>query len=356
MLSKVNPSPYSIPSAATVRVVTNAAGHCADAAKKSGHAVAIVGIGWVEMDDWGEYDVRAGVALAPFTTWKVGGPARWYAEPSVEELPGLLGKARSENIPVFCLGRGSNLLVDDAGVDGLVVHGWKSMCGIRRVGEDCVEAEAGVPLPRLSRYVADLGCAGYEFLIGIPGTVGGAVVINAGLRSPLRREISDVLAEVDVVTPDGTVRTLAASEIGLRYRHSDLLDAGCIVLRARFRLEDFESGPAHIRRRTAHHLQERRQNQPLSRQTAGSTFRQVRAGPATGWYLEKAGLKGRRIGGAAVSQKHSNWIETGPDATAADVRELMQVMVDEVLARFDVRLEREVRFLPQDALFGLEPK
>ena len=302
------------------------------------------------------FAVKEDVPLAPFTTWKVGGSARWYAEPEAAELPALLALAHAKGVPVFFLGRGSNVLIDDAGLDGLVVHGWKSMCAIRRVGQSLVEAEAGAPLPRLSRFVADLGCAGYEFLIGIPGTVGGGVVINAGLRSPMRREIADVLDAVDVVDPEGEVRTLCAADIGLRYRHSKLLGTGGYVLRARFRLEDFKSGPVHIRRRTAHHLQERRQMQPLSKQTAGSTFKQVRAGPATGWYLEKAGLKGVRVGGAMVSDKHANWIETDPEATAADVRELMQAMAHKVLAKFGVILEPEVGFLPDKSFFGLEPE
>ena len=289
--------------------------------------------------------------MAPFTTWKVGGVAQWYAEPTTEELPGLLRLAREHGVPVFFLGRGSNVLIADKGLPGLVIHTWKALSGIRRIGEDMVEAEAGVPLPRLSRFVADLGCAGFEFLIGIPGTVGGGVVINAGLRAPLRREVSDILAEVDIVEADGKTISLSASEIGLRYRHSKLLDRGCFVLRARFLLQDFASGSDVIRRRTGHHLLERKQNQPLSRQTAGSTFKQVRAGPATGWYLEQAGLKGHRVGGAVVSEKHANWIETDVTATATDVKELMKVMVNEVQAKFGVVIQREVRFLPEDVSF-----
>lgn len=301
--------------------------------------------------DWQDFVVRKDISLAPFTTWKVGGVAQWYAEPAAEELPGLLRLARENGVPVFFLGRGSNILIADEGLPGLVIHTWKVLSGIRRIGEDMVEAEAGVPLPRLSRFVADLGCAGFEFLIGIPGTVGGGVVINAGLRAPLRREVSDILAEVDIVEADGKTISLSASEIGLRYRHSNLLDRGCFVLRARFLLQDFASGSDVIRRRTGHHLLERKQNQPLSRQTAGSTFKQVRAGPATGWYLEQAGLKGHRVGGAVVSEKHANWIETDVTATATDVKELMKVMVNEVQAKFGVVIQREVRFLPEDVSF-----
>lgn len=301
--------------------------------------------------DWKNFRVRKDISLAPFTTWKVGGVAQWYAEPTTEELPGLLRLAREHGVPVFFLGRGSNVLIADEGLPGLVIHTWKALLGIRRIGEDMVEAEAGVPLPRLSRFVADLGCAGFEFLIGIPGTVGGGVVINAGLRAPLRREVQDILAEVDIVELDGKIITLPASEIGLRYRHSNLFDRGSFVLRARFVLQDFASGSDVIRRRTAHHLLERKQKQPLSRQTAGSTFKQVRAGPATGWYLEKAELKGRRVGGAVVSVKHANWIETDATATATDVSELMKIMVNEVHSKFGVVIKREVRFLPEDTSF-----
>ncbi len=305
------------------------------------------------MHDWNEYSaiVREKVPLAPFTTWRIGGSARWYARPSADSLPGLLALANEGGIPVCFLGRGSNVLIGDDGIDGLVVHSKQSLEGIHRISDDLVEADAGVPLPRLSRFVANLGCAGFEFLIGIPGTVGGGIVINAGLRSPFRREISDVLDAVDVLESDGTICTLAARELGLRYRGSTLLERGLFVLRARFRLEDFRSGSEVIRKRTAHHLLERRQNQPLNRRTAGSTFKQVQAGPATGWYIEKAGLKGHRVGGAMVSHKHANWIETDSDARADDVRGLMEVMVGTVQEKFGVKLEREVRFLPEDVGF-----
>ena len=298
------------------------------------------------MSDWGELKVQENVPLAGFTTWKVGGPARWYAEPSAEEVTLFLQTAKKCSIPVYFLGRGSNVLIPDEGLEGLVLHGWKSLGKIERISENQVEAEAGVPMPRLSRFVADLGCGGFEFLIGIPGTVGGGVAMNAGLRVPMVREIADVLESVDVVEKDtGELRTLARDACGLQYRHSRFLTEGQFILRARFSLEDFSRSREAIRRLTAHHLEERRIKQPLSRQTAGSTFKQLSGGPATGWYIDKAGLKGMRVGGALVSQKHANWIETEKGATAEDVRDVMRLVIERVRKRYGVTLEPEVQFM-----------
>ena len=298
------------------------------------------------MSNWGELKVQENVPLAGFTTWKVGGPARWYAEPTAEEVPLFLQQAQKLSIPVYFLGRGSNVLIPDEGLGGLVLHSWKSLGKIERVGENQVLAEAGVPMPRLSRFVADLGCGGFEFLIGIPGTVGGGVAMNAGLRVPMVREISDVLESVDVVDQvSGEVQTLSRDASGLRYRHSRFLEEGQFILRGCFRLEDFCRSREAIRRLTAHHLEERRIKQPLSRQTAGSTFKQLSGGPATGWYIDKAGLKGMQVGGAMVSQKHANWIETEKGATAQDVRDLMTLVIEKVQKRYGVTLEPEVQFM-----------
>jgi UDP-N-acetylmuramate dehydrogenase len=300
------------------------------------------------MSIWGNLPVSENVSLAGFTTWKVGGPARWYAEPKADEVSLYLAKAAELEIPVFYLGRGSNILIPDKGVDGLVLHGWKSLCRIARISNELVEAETGVPLPRLSRFVADIGCGGFEFLIGIPGTVGGGVAMNAGLRVPMVREISDVLDSMDVVEKGtGEVQCINSQDADLRYRYSRFLEEGQFILRARFRLEDFTRGREAIRRLTAHHLEERRIKQPLSRQTAGSTFKQLAGGPATGWYIDKAGLKGTRIGGAIVSQKHANWIETEKGAQASDVLKLMDKVVDVVQSRFGVTLESEVQIFGQ---------
>ena len=303
------------------------------------------------MSDWGELKVQENVPLSGFTTWKVGGPALWYAEPSASDVPLLLQVAQRLGVPVYFLGRGSNVLIPDEGLDGLVLHGWKSMGRIERIAENLVEAEAGVPMPRLSRFVADLGCGGYEFLIGIPGTVGGGVAMNAGLRVPMVREISDVLESVDVVEQgSGEVRRLGKEECDLQYRHSCFLEEGQFILRARFELKDFSRSREEIRRLTAHHLEERRIKQPLSRQTAGSTFKQLSGGPATGWYIDKAGLKGTKVGGALVSQKHANWIETEKGATAEDVRDLMKLVIERVQDRYGVTLEPEVQFLGEQSL------
>jgi UDP-N-acetylmuramate dehydrogenase len=298
------------------------------------------------MADWGKLKVQEEVPLAGFTTWKVGGPARWYAEPAAEEVPEYFGRAKTAGIPVYFLGRGSNVLVPDEGVDGLVLHGWKSLLELGRGKDGQVVAGAGVPLPRLSRYVADLGCSGFEFLIGIPGTVGGGVVMNAGLRVPWIREVSDVLESVVAVDADtGKTKEYGVDGCGMGYRKSRFQEGRDYVLSAKFRLEDFSKSREAIRRLTAHHLEERRIKQPLSKQTAGSTFKQADSGPATGWYIDRAGLKGASVGGVMVSRKHANWIETGKGATSADVLALMDRVMETVTRRFGVQLEPEIRVL-----------
>jgi UDP-N-acetylmuramate dehydrogenase len=287
--------------------------------------------------------LRERYPLAPYTTWRIGGPARWFAEPEADELLPLLRAAREDGVRVHVLGRGSNVLVDSAGVDGLVIVTRNSLVRLEREGARIV-ADAGVSLPRLAKFAAAEGFRGFEFLVGIPGTVGGAVVINAGLTVYRPRETAAVLEDVEAIDAQLVPVVRTAAEIAPAYRSTNLLGSGACVVRARFRLEE-AGDPEEIHRATLEHLAERKRKQPLDRFTAGSTFKQPAGGRPAGWYIEEAGLKGACENGARVSPKHANWIENRGDATSDDVRRLMDRIVETVHARFGVTLEPEVRFV-----------
>ena len=283
-------------------------------------------------------------SLASYTTWKIGGTAHCLAEPTLNEAPKLLTWAYEKEIPTYFLGRGSNVLVDDAGLPGLVILTRNSLTGIRRERESIV-AESGVFLPQLSKFAAREGFSGFEFLIGIPGTVGGAVAMNAGLTVFRPREMTEVVKNFDVLNLDGSLETLTMEDVNASYRYTDLLDGKRLVLKVRFRLEK-PGEPAVIRRKTFEHLAERKRKQPLDKSTAGSTFKSVPGTKGAGWYIEQSGLKGFQIGGARVSPIHANWIENLGAATALDVRRLIDHIQNTVKSRMGINLEPEVRFLP----------
>lgn len=282
--------------------------------------------------------------LARLTTWRVGGPADLLIEPAAEEVAPLVRHARAAGVPLTVLGRGSNVLIADAGVRGLVITLRRSMKALV-IGESEIVAEAGAPLPLLARAASEAGIAGFAFLAGIPGTVGGGIALNAGLTAHGREEIAAVFSWAEAVTPDGDVVRLEGKEaLALGYRTSSVAAEGLILLRAGFRATE-RAAPAALLARLGAHLAERKRKQPLDKATAGSTFKQPPGGRAAGWYIEQAGLKAARVGGAIVSPKHANWIENDGTATAADIAALMDHIVAQVHARFAVTLEPEVHRL-----------
>jgi UDP-N-acetylmuramate dehydrogenase len=297
-------------------------------------------------------EVRENVALAPLTTWRVGGPARFLCAPA--DLPALrraLAWARAQGLPVCVLGRGSNVLVADAGFPGLVLLTRASFQDLRHEPDTGrIHAGAGVFLPRLSKFAAGLGHGGYEFYIGIPGTVGGAVFSNAGYKKGDPCMTDRLCDTVTLLRGDDRLETVAYAGLHPDYRHTDLVAArrlGApdtlpdIVLAATFALRE-PASPAAIRARTSAHLAMRKRTQPLSRPTAGSVFRAARDGTPAAVYIDRAGLKGLRVGGAEVSRKHANWIENTGGATAADVRALIDRIRTTVWARDGVELVAEI--------------
>lgn len=299
---------------------------------------------------------QSGVPLAPLTTWKIGGAAEWLARvESREELLDAREEALRRGLRVWILGRGSNVLIPDEGLPGLTIclRDWKG--GIHwdraRAGEcdggaevTILEVPAGLSLPRLAKEAGKAGYGGYSFYIGIPGTVGGAVVMNAGFGPGDERQTAGRCVSVETVGSDGKVGWHRYADLRPRYRRTDLQNSDAVVLRARFRMGERADGES-IRKETAEHLAMRKRTQPLTRPTAGSVFKGTADGQPAGRLIEEAGLKGLRVGGAVVSEKHANWMENLGDATAADVLELIRRVQEAVERRHGIFLEPEVRLL-----------
>lgn len=283
--------------------------------------------------------VVADLPLAPLTTYKLGGPARWFADvvddAGVEAIRAALAV---EPVPVLVLGRGSNLVVGDGGFPGLVVRLGGVFAAIDH-GVDGITAGGAVRLPVLARSAVGEGRLGLEFFVGIPGTVGGAVRQNAGCHGS---ETVDVLRGVDLVDlSSGRRRVADAAELDLSYRHSNLADTD-LVLFARF---GFEPGSrAEGERRMREITRWRREHQPGGTLNAGSVFKNP-PGDAAGRLIDAAGLKGFRVGEVAVSERHANFFVAGSGATAADVRRLVREVAARVHRETGVELEPEIRFV-----------
>ncbi|MBO7520760.1 MAG: UDP-N-acetylmuramate dehydrogenase [Opitutales bacterium] len=288
------------------------------------------------------FDIRENVPLAPFTTWRIGGAARFFAEAASCELPKILLWAKSKNIPYCVIGGGSNILVRDCGIDGLVVRVKDEIESVK-INRDFVEANAGARLPALCMLLAKSGIAGFEFLAGIPGTVGGAVFMNAGAGGERRREISDVFLGASLFSPASGVFEADKNFMRFSRRFSALQDSGDVLISAKFAVEKFEN-PADILSRVKKSLEDRAARQPENPRNAGSVFKACGGVPA-GILIDRAGLKGLRVGGASVSLKHANWIENSGSATSADVEELIAKIKRAVFEKFNLRLEEEVKIL-----------
>jgi UDP-N-acetylmuramate dehydrogenase len=282
--------------------------------------------------------------LGRFTTMRVGGPADLFAVAhNLFELRGLVRYARSRSIPLFLLGRGSDLVIADAGIRGLVVQVRAE--GSRVEGER-YHADAGVPMARAATESQKAGLTGLEYGLAIPGTVGGAVWANAGAHES---DTAGVLASATVVLADGTEAEMGADELGFGYRHSRIKDAaalavgdpGEVVLSATFALRNDD--PATIKERLDDIRRWRQAHQPLGLPSAGSVFRNP-DGDSAGRLIDELGLKGLRIGGAVVSEKHANFIVNDQRGSATDVRRLAEHVRREVLARHGTELVFEIAF------------
>lgn len=285
----------------------------------------------------GEERVRVDEPMKSHTTFRVGGPADYFVTPrSAEEVAAVVKACKTYGEPLFVEGNGSNLLVGDKGVRGVVLQIFKSMSNIQVEGLE-ITADAGASLAQIANSALANSLTGFEFAAGIPGTLGGAVVMNAGAYGG---EMKDVLVSVKVLSEEGEILELSAEELELGYRTSIIPKKKYIVLSAKLKLE---KGNAEEIRAYMDDLRKRRiEKQPLEYPSAGSTFKRPE-GYFAGKLIQDAGLKGFTVGGAQVSEKHSGFVINKGDATAADIVSLMEQVADLVKKDSGVTLEAEVK-------------
>ena len=281
--------------------------------------------------------IRQNEPMKNHTTFLVGGPADIFLTPSAEELPAVLSVCREEQVPVTVIGNGSNLLVGDQGIRGVVICIGSGMRGIRVDGEK-IFLEAGVTLAAAAKQAAKAGLTGLEFASGIPGTFGGAVVMNAGAYGG---EMKDVIVSVRVISEDGEILTLSKEELDLSYRHSVIPERGYLVIDGELLLTR-EKDPDQITERMEELKKKRIEKQPLEYPSAGSTFKRPE-GYFAGKLIMDAGLRGFSVGGAAVSEKHCGFVINKGNATAADICALMDEVTRIVKEKYAVTLEPEVK-------------
>ena len=290
--------------------------------------------------------VRTDVPLGPLTTYKVGGSAKWFCEPAdLEELRSILGLV-PEGTDIVALGRGSNVVISDDGIDGLVIRLGGAFGAIDETHPDRIVAGAAVALPLLARTAAAAGRAGLEFYVGIPGSVGGAVRINAGGHGS---DTASVLLEAVVIDLDsGSISTRGADSLGLSYRHSDLTDAEMVV-QATFSTVPGDASELSESIRSI--TRWRKEHQPGGTLNAGSVFKNPRT-EAAGAIIDRCGLKGTSIGPVQVSPVHANFMVATAEATASDIHDFVFEIRSRVLAMTGIKLEPEIRFVGAFASSG----
>ena len=278
------------------------------------------------------------ISLSNFTTWRIGGPAEWIAQPKdIEDIKYLISWINKKKIPCNIIGAGSNLLINDKGIQGLCIC-MRNLKGIQiDKNSGIIEVLSGEMLPTLARKAAASGLHGLEWAVGIPGTIGGAVVMNAGAQEHC---ISNYLESITTLSLTGEYKIIKAKDLNFGYRYSLLQNEKLIVLSARLRLV---SGHAEkIRQVTNDNLNHRLKTQPYQAKTCGSVFRNPEPLKAAK-LIEELGLKGFRFGGAEISKIHSNFIINANNASSCDVRELIKYIQKKVFNSYGILLETEVK-------------
>ena len=270
------------------------------------------------------------------TTFRVGGPAALYIElESEQEFRDILTLLDTEEEDYFTVGNGSNLLISDTGYDGIILHPSKEFSDIRVEGERLI-CEAGATLAAIARVALEHELTGFEFAAGIPGSLGGAIVMNAGAYDG---EMKQVVESVRLITPKGEIVTKSCEEMDFSYRHSILKEESYIVLSVTIKLA--RGDKEQIKARMDELAAKRREKQPLEYPSAGSTFKRPK-GYFAAKLIQDAGLRGFQVGGAQVSEKHCGFVINKENATAQDVCELMKKVQEQVQEKFGVTLEPEV--------------
>ena len=283
-------------------------------------------------------ELRFQEPMAKHTSFRIGGPAEVMAFPKTrEELAEVLKVSALLDCRTVILGAGTNVLAPDEGIPGLVICLKDCLDGMEQLDETSIRVMAGVTMSRAAVFAANLGLAGLEFAHGIPGSVGGGVYMNAGAYGG---EICQVCTRVEVMDREGNIRILTGEEMEFSYRHSVLEESGDIVISADFRLTKDE--PEAIKARMKELIGKRSASQPLDLPSAGSAFKRPVGGYAAA-LIDQSGLKGFQVGGAAISSKHAGFAVNVGEATARDVKDLLQQVSDKVFADTGIRLEPEVR-------------
>lgn len=298
------------------------------------------------VSEMGQGNVMQDEPLGRYTSFRVGGPADWLIRANDSDaLVRAVYVARRAKLPYRIIGGGSNILVSDAGFRGIIILNKATNYEMIEHARGFVLcADSGVMLPRLAGELAKRGASGMEWAVGIPGTIGGAIVQNAGAWGS---ETKERLLSAEYVMPsEDAVHTVQAAQLGLRYRGSNILDVAPdqrpILVRAWFRLD--RDDPSSIATRNAMNIAERTATQPRQA-SGGSTFRNPEGERAAGWLLDQVGMKGFRIGNAAFSDRHANFIVNLGGATAEDIRELIKVGHHRVKLRFGIALHPEIEFV-----------
>lgn len=282
--------------------------------------------------------------LADYCTWRIGGPADLLVEPqNIAQIQRLRCFASHHALPLVTIGQGSNLLFSDAGVRGIVLR--LGPCFARlRIKEERIEAEGGVWVPGLARKAQQAGLTGLEHIVGIPGTIGGLVLMNGGSH---RQCIGDLVERVTLISREGEIQELSAAECAFSYRHSALQDSGGIIVAVGLACPRGDRN--EIRQAMLADLRERRRKFPLRLPNCGSVFLSTAAMHASvgppGRIIEERGLKGLRVGGAEVSLRHANFIVNRGNATACDVLTLITALRDHVRNAIGFELDCEVRYV-----------
>lgn len=285
--------------------------------------------------------IKSNVSLAPLTSYRVGGLAELYSAPrSLPELQTCYRWAIEQSLPVTVIGAGSNLLISDRGLPGLILCTRHLRHSQFDPNQAQITAAAGEPIVRLAWQAAERGWSGLEWAIGIPGTVGGVVVMNAGAHQGC---MADVLAEVDVLNSQGAIETLYLPDLQYRYRSSVLQGSDRLVVQATLQLRPGYD-PTALLATTRTYLEQRHTSQPYHLPSCGSVFRNPEPYKA-GWLIEQTGLKGYQIGGAQVSDRHANFIVNSGGATADDIFQLIHAVQQQVEQRWSICLEPEVKML-----------
>ena len=283
--------------------------------------------------------LKENISLHKYTTYKVGGKARYFAEPSnLDEIQEVLQWRKQQKLPLFILGKGSNLVVSDSGFEGLVLYFGRNFKKIKINGTQ-IYAEAGALLHSLVQKSVNQGLIGMENLGGIPGTIGGGVYINAGAFD---QELNQTIVKVTSITHNGDLIIRSTSECGFAYRHSNFFQWKEIILSAEFVLSQSEK--ESVKKQFHHILQKRKGKQPLEYPNAGSMYKRP-PGTYAGKLIQEANLKGFALGGAQISPKHANFVINANNATSQDIYDLSEEVKNQVLENSGIELEKEQIFL-----------